>query len=106
MALFEELDLDRLLFHTPEAERKTFIETAIGPLVAYDARHRTTLVESLEAYLATRRVAVAARRLFVHTNTLTNRLERIAEILGPFVDDTDRCLSLGLALRMRRSSRR
>ena len=106
VALFEELDLDRLLFHTPEAERLTFIETAIGPLLAYDAQHRTALVESLDAYLATRKVAVAARRLFVHTNTLTNRLERIAEILGPFIDDPDRCLTLGLALRLRRSPRR
>jgi purine catabolism regulator len=106
VSLFEELDLDRLLFNTPEAERRTFVETAIGPLVAYDAQHRTNLVETLEVYLATRKVAVAARRLFVHTNTLANRLERIAEILGPFADDPDRCLTLGLALRLRRSPRR
>ena len=106
VSLFEELDLDRLLFNTPETERATFVETAIGPLVAYDARHRTNLVETLDVYLATRKVAVAARRLFVHTNTLTNRLERIAEIVGPFATDADRCLTLGLALRLRRSPRR
>ncbi len=106
VSLFEELDLDRLLFHTPEAERTTFVDTAVGPLVAYDARHRTNLVETLDVYLATRKVAVAARRLYVHTNTLTNRLERIAEILGPFADDADRCLTLGLALRLRRSPHR
>jgi PucR family transcriptional regulator, purine catabolism regulatory protein len=103
VALFEELDLDRLLFNTPAAERATFVEMAIGPLVAYDTRHRTNLVETLDVYLATRRVAVAARRLYVHTNTLANRLERIAEILGPFADDANRCLTLGLALRLRRS---
>jgi purine catabolism regulator len=103
VSLFEELDLDRLLFNTPELERTTFVDIAIGPLVAYDVRHRTNLVETLEVFLATRKVAVAARRLYVHTNTMTNRLERIAEILGPFVDDTDRCLTLGLALRLRRS---
>jgi len=82
------------------------VETALGALVAHDARHRTNLVETLEVYLATRKVAVAARRLYVHTNTLANRLERIAEIIGPFVDDPDRCLTLGLALRLRRSPRR
>jgi PucR family transcriptional regulator, purine catabolism regulatory protein len=106
VSLFEELDLDRLLFNTPEAERATFIETTIGPLVAHDARHRTNLVETLEVYLATRKIAVAARRLYVHTNTLANRLERIADLLGPFVDNADRCLTLGLALRLRRSPRR
>jgi len=103
VALFEELDLDRLLFHTAPAERATFVETALGPLLAYDTRHRTNLVETLEVYLATRRVAEAARRLYVHTNTLANRLERIADILGPFADSPDRCLTLGLALRLRRS---
>jgi purine catabolism regulator len=105
VSLFEELDLERLLFHTPESERATFVETAIGPIVAYDARHRTNLVETLEVFLATRKVAVAARRLYIHTNTLSNRLERVAEIVGPFVEDADRCLALGLALRLRRSSR-
>ncbi len=105
VSLFEELDLDRLLFNTPEAERAIFIGTTIGPLVAYDVRHRTNLVETLDVYLATRKVAVAARRMYVHTNTLANRLERVADLLGPFVDDPDRCLTLGLALRLRRSAR-
>jgi len=106
VSLFEELELDRLLFNTSEADRATFVETALGPLLAHDARHRTNLVETLEVYLATRKVAVAARQLYVHTNTLTNRLERIAEIVGPFVDHPDRCLTLGLALRLRRSQPR
>lgn len=105
VSLFEELELDRLLFNTPEADRLTFVDAAIGRLVAYDERHMANLVETLEVYLATRRVAVAARRLYVHTNTLANRLERIADIIGPFVDDADRCLTLGLALRLRRSPR-
>jgi len=99
-------ELDRLLFNTPEADRATFVDGAVGPLVAHDARYRTNLVETLEVYLAARKVAVAARRMYVHTNTLANRLERIAEIIGPFVDDPDRCLTLGLALRLRRSPRR
>ena len=106
VSLFEELELDRLLFNTPEADRLTFVDTAVGRLVAHDERHMTNLVETLEVYLATRRVAVAARRLYVHTNTLANRLERIADVIGPFVDDADRCLTLGLALRLRRSPRR
>jgi DNA-binding PucR family transcriptional regulator len=101
--LFHELGVDRLLFNTPQAERATFVESTIGALLAYDARHRTNLVETLEVYLATRNVADAARRLFVHYNTLANRLERIAGVVGPFVGDADRCLTLALALRLRRA---
>ena len=105
VSLFEELDLDRLLFNTPEAERAAFVQTSLGALLAYDARRRTNLVDTLEVYLTTRNVALAARRLYVHYNTLANRLERIAEIVGPFAEDPDRCLTLGLALRLRRSAR-
>lgn len=106
VSLFEEQQLDRLLFNMPEAERASFVETTIGPLIAHDAKNRTNLVETLDVYLASRRVAVAARDLYVHSNTLANRLERIAEIVGPFLGDPDRCLTLGLALRLRRSESR
>jgi sugar diacid utilization regulator len=45
--------------------------------------------------------AIVRTRCF-HYNTLANRLERIAAIVGPFVEDADRCLTLGLAIRLRR----
>src|SRR6185295_16624136 len=38
VSLFEELELDRLLFNTAEADRATFVETALGALVACDGR--------------------------------------------------------------------
>jgi Regulator of polyketide synthase expression len=49
-----------------------------------------------------RSAALAARRLYLHYNTLKNRLAKIEEIVGPYLDDLDRCLSLALALRLRR----
>lgn len=103
VGLFEELDLDRLLFSAPESERATFVESAIGPLLRYDAQHQTNLVETLDVFLATRSVATAARSLYVHYNTLANRLQRQEQIIGSFRDDPERCLALGLAVRIRRS---
>jgi hypothetical protein len=73
-----------------------------GPLEAYDAERGTTLVATLETFLATRNAALAARRLYLHYNTLKNRLAKIEEIIGPYLEDPDRCLSLALALRLRR----
>ena len=99
---FDELGLDRLLVVVPDAEAAAFCVGMLGPLEAYDAARGTTLVATLETFLATRNAALAARRLYLHYNTLKNRLARIEEIIGPYIDDPDRCLSLALALRLRR----
>lgn len=99
---FDDLGVDRLLVGTSEAELADFVVTTIGPLVAFDREHGTALVETLDVYLATRNAALAARQLFVHYNTLKNRLHKIEELVGPILDDPDRCLGLALALRIRR----
>lgn len=101
-SLFEELGLDRLLVKVPEAEVRAYCEAMLGRLEAFDAARGANLVTTLETFLASRNAALAARQLFVHYNTLKNRLERIEEIIGPYIDDPDRCLSLTLALRLRR----
>ena len=69
--------------------------------VTPDDADTAALVATLETYLATRNAALAARRLYLHYNTLKNRLAKIEEIIGPYLDDPDRCLSLALALRLR-----
>ena len=99
---FDDLGLDRLLVAVPNPEAEAFCASILGPLEAHDAARGTSLVVTLEAFLATRNAALAARRLYLHYNTLKNRLAKIEEILGPYLDDPDRCLSLALALRLRR----
>lgn len=103
ISIFEDLGLDRLLMSCPDGELSAYYEATLGRLAAYDAVHRADLVSTLETFLAcNRNAALAARSLFVHYNTLKHRLDRIEEILGPFVGDSERCLSLDLALRIRR----
>ena len=99
---FDHLGLDLLLVAVPAAEAQAFCTDVLGRLEAYDAAHGTSLVATLETFLATRNAALAARRLYLHYNTLKNRLAKIEEIMGPCLDDPDRCLSLALALRLRR----
>ena len=102
LTAFEELGIDRLLANVPDAEIAAFGDAVLGRLEAYDAARATNLVATLEAFLESRNVAHAARRLYVHYNTLKNRLVKIEEIIGPSLDDPNRCLSLSLALRLRR----
>jgi len=98
---FDDLGLDRLLVAVPDGEVAAFCANLLGPLEAYDSARGTALVATLETFLATRNAALAARRLYLHYNTLKNRLTKIEEIIGPYLDDPDRCLSLALALRLR-----
>jgi PucR C-terminal helix-turn-helix domain len=65
-----------------------------------DAKHRSDLVSTLEAYLeCLGDVAVAGKRLNVHTNTVRYRLRRIKEVGGLDLDDPDQRLLIWLQLR-------
>jgi PucR family transcriptional regulator, purine catabolism regulatory protein len=102
LTVFEDLGVDRLLVSVPDGEIGAFCDAVLGRLEAYDAARGTSLVATLETFLASRNAALAARQLYLHYNTLKNRLDRIEEVIGPYLDDPDRCLSLALALRLRR----
>jgi GAF domain-containing protein len=74
--------------------------TAVAALLAHDARRRTALLDTLEAYLARRRsVAETARALFIHPNTLRQRLGRIERVTGLRLDGED-LLALELAVKL------
>lgn len=68
-------------------------------LYAYDKEHKTDYCETLLAYLALERNAIlAADSLFVHRNTMRNRLNKINEIIGTNLDDPDERMNLIISL--------
>jgi DNA-binding PucR family transcriptional regulator len=68
----------------------------------YDVRRRSQLVATLEQYLRDRRsIATTARALYIHPNTLRQRLDRIETLTGLDLDAED-LLSLELALKLAR----
>jgi DNA-binding PucR family transcriptional regulator len=78
---------------------------AVERLLAYDERRETQLVGTLEQYLADRRVGTStARKLFIHANTLRQRLDRI-EKLTELELATEDLLSLELAVKLVRLRR-
>ena len=81
-------------------ELDRFLADAIGPLLDYDRRRGTELVETLSTYYSHRaNVAATARALHVHVNTLLKRLDRAGEVLGVDLrDENDLELRLGLRL--------
>jgi GAF domain-containing protein len=75
---------------------------AVAELMQYDRRRNAQLVETLECYLDSRSsVAASARALFIHPNTVRQRLERIERLTGLDLRAAD-LLSLELALKLAR----
>lgn len=78
-----------------------FVSRALGPLLEYDARRGTLLVETLRAYFAAGgNLSRAKEELHVHVNTVAQRLERVGQLIGTDWQRPDRGLELQLALHL------
>ncbi len=80
-----------------------FIQSAIGDLVDYDTRKGTELVRTVEAYFsAGGNVTKTKDTLHVHVNTVTQRLERVSQVLGEDWQFGQRALEIRIALYLHR----
>ncbi len=100
---YSELGAYRYLVHiAAEDAPRDRMREAVDALIAYDVRRRSSLLDTLERYLAERRSVIeSARALFIHPNTLRQRLARIEELTGIDLDQDD-LLSLELAIKLAR----
>ncbi|MQA05264.1 MAG: hypothetical protein GEV07_21920 [Streptosporangiales bacterium] len=78
---------------------QTYVEQALGPLLAHDARHGTELVSTLECYLrAGCNKSAAAQAAHLSRPAFYERLNRVRRILGVDPSTVDTRLSLHVAL--------
>jgi GAF domain-containing protein len=81
-----------------------FISATIGPVLEYDEARLTELTRTLDAYFESGGSPThAAEALHVHTNTVSRRLERIAELLGEGWQKPAQSLEIQMALRLRKT---
>ena len=99
---FESLGVYRLLSSVTDlAGVEQFMRTQLGPILDYDQKHGTTLMETLAIYLdANCNYETAATALCVHKGTVKYRLNRIREITGRDLGDGSTRLDLHLATRV------
>lgn len=103
---YERLGAYRYLVHVEldDAPRDRY-RASVEQLIAYDSKRGSRLVETLEQYLADRgSVTTSARALYVHPNTVRQRLERIERVADLDLASED-LLSLELALKLVRLHR-
>jgi DNA-binding PucR family transcriptional regulator len=99
VATYEDLGPYRYVLSTDEGLRDGHQER-LQRLVDYDQRRGTALLDTLEGYLDHRGSVVAtSRALYIHPNTLRQRLDRIERASG--IDtDRDDWLSLAVATKI------
>ncbi|MEX0173018.1 GAF domain-containing protein [Streptomyces sp. LMG1-1-1.1] len=85
----------------------SYVERVLGPVLAYDAERGTELVRTLRAYYDQGgSLSRAKAALHVHVNTVVQRLDRVAQLLGPDWNTPVRALETHLALRLHQLARR
>jgi sugar diacid utilization regulator len=96
-------DLGVLAFLAADADPgrlRDLVSQWIGPLVVYDAAHRSALVATLSEYLRNQgALEITARRLSIHPNTLKYRVRHISQLIGRDLHDADVRFNLELACR-------
>lgn len=94
--------LDGLLENPKLAgELEEFARGALGPLLLHDAENGSQLTQTLCLTLAEGQ-ETAARRLFVHVNTVRYRVKRAAQVLGADLDSPKERTALSLAALIQR----
>ncbi|WP_157244329.1 PucR family transcriptional regulator [Nonomuraea typhae] len=91
---------DLLLATVPAEIGRSFADSLLGPLLAYDRSHQSDLVGTLGVFLDTAGSWHAcAERLHVHVNTVRYRIKRIEELTGRDLSTMPDRVDFYLALR-------
>lgn len=101
VTVFGELGLLHWLYHLPPEQQadNAYLQHVLT-LAAYDTKHKTELVKTLEVYLDSGGSLVeAAAALYIHRNTLLHRLDRIEQLCAVHLRDPLERLNLHTAIK-------
>jgi purine catabolism regulator len=92
----------RLLAAADQSALRSFIADILGPIEAYDDKHGSGFLETLDVFLSQScRYSAAAVALGIHITTLRYRLRRLEELFRIDFSNAEARLALEVALRLR-----
>lgn len=102
IAHFEDLGIYRILSHELiQPDIIQFAQEVLGPLIQYDQERDSDLLGTLRSYLECgRNVKRVSEVMYTHYNTVIYRLQRIREIAGIDLEDSDTMLNMHIALKI------
>lgn len=90
--------LDKIIDHP---DIFTIYKNSIQKIVAYDQTHKSKLFETIEVYFnENEHLKETAKRLYIHVNTLKYRIEKINDITGYSLKNTEEKLILFLCTKI------
>ncbi len=90
-----------LCSHPDQDELIALRDEILAPLVMYDQKQNTNLLETLDAYLSHNEdINDTAQALYVHPNTIRYRLERAAKLTGLNLNTSEHRFQIYLALKI------
>ncbi|MCQ1529008.1 PucR family transcriptional regulator [Lutispora saccharofermentans] len=101
---YNTLDTIKLLYPLKEDKKiQEYYNRTIKKLEKYDEEHGTNLLETIEVYLKYNlKKTTVSRKLYIHVETLRYRLNRIEEITGYSLDDSEGLFALQLGIKLKR----
>ncbi|GIM30345.1 purine catabolism regulatory protein [Clostridium polyendosporum] len=88
-----------LLSEMSEASLMKLCEDTIMPIIEFDKDNNTNLINTLKVYYLSKfNCTDTAKKLFLHRNTLINRLDKIKELLHGDFSDNDKMFSVYLGI--------
>lgn len=96
---YDQIGVYQLLKAAPYTFLQSFVEDHLGALIRYDEKHELHLLDTLKAYMncyGSKRET--AKSLYIHRQTLYNRLYKLQELLGEDWLEPHRRISVEMAL--------
>lgn len=96
---YKEIGTYKIIMNVPDQSIiKTFHQDMLGPLYLYDQLHNTDFVEFLRIFLEENGSAnKISKRLFIHRNTVTYKINKIASLLDLDLNNTFARTNLNVA---------
>jgi purine catabolism regulator len=104
IVLYNSLDTIKLLYPLKNSsEIQKYYNGTIKSLEKYDKKCGTNLMETLETYFKYNfKKSLVADKLYIHVETLRYRLNRIEEITGYSLDDSEGLFVLQMGLKLKK----
>jgi Sugar diacid utilization regulator len=96
---YDKTGIYQLLQAVPQPLLQSFVHDQIGRLIDHDRTHHLNLIRTLTEYFRCMgSKGETAKRLYIHRQTLYNRLEKISDILGENFFEPQRRYCIEMAL--------